>query len=109
MLGTIAYVVAAIVLAALGSFILTQGAKIAGPVLILVAVMLMIKIMPAPATELPVQMPTIGETGLTKNTAREQTVYRRLMRKCNDANPPKNETDAQFLRRLSLPCPGRLE
>lgn len=53
--------------------------------------------------------PPIGEKALPKNTPAQERRHRQLLKKCNDENPPKNETDAQYLKRLSLPCPGRLE
>lgn len=59
------------------------------------------------AADLPVA-PPIGEA-LPKNTPAQERRHRQLLKKCNDENPPKNETDAQYLKRLSLPCPGRLE
>lgn len=59
------------------------------------------------AANLPVA-PPIGEP-LPKNTPAQERRHRQLLKKCNDENPPKNETDAQYLKRMSLPCPGRLE
>lgn len=52
-------------------------------------------------------LPVIGEP-LPKNTPAQRAKERRLQREC-DKPVPANETEKQYLKRLSLPCPGRLE
>lgn len=59
------------------------------------------------AADLPV-LPPIGEAPLRKNRPHEEKRERALRTECNRPIPAK-ETDAQYLRRMSLPCPGRLE
>jgi hypothetical protein len=59
--------------------------------------------------QMAADLPVIGGEKLPKNTPVQERRHRQLLKKCNDENPPKNETDAQYLKRLSLPCPGRLE
>lgn len=60
------------------------------------------------AANLPVPAQEIGAP-LPKNTPAQERRHRQLLKKCNDGNVPRNETDAQYLKRMSLPCPGRLE
>lgn len=54
-------------------------------------------------------LPTIGEGKLPRNmTPAEKRKHDALVRECEKPIPIR-ETNAQFLRRMSLPCPGRLE
>lgn len=53
-------------------------------------------------------LPVIGADPLPKNTPAQRARQQRLLKECNKPVPEK-ETEKQFLKRLSLPCPGRLE
>jgi hypothetical protein len=59
------------------------------------------------AANLPVPAQEIGAP-LPKNTPAQRARQQRLLKECNKPVPEK-ETEKQFLKRLSLPCPGRLE
>lgn len=54
--------------------------------------------------QLAANLPVIGVDKLSK----EAPAQRKLRLEC-EKPVPKKETTTQFLRRLSLPCPGRLE
>jgi len=54
--------------------------------------------------QLAANLPVIGVDKLSKETPAQ----RKLRLEC-EKPVPKKETTTQFLRRLSLPCPGRLE
>lgn len=58
--------------------------------------------------QLAANLPVIGADPLPKATPAERARHQRLLKECNRPVPDK-ETEKQFLRRMSLPCPGRLE
>jgi len=58
--------------------------------------------------QMAADLPVIGADKLPKNTPAQERRHRKLLKECEKAPVPW-ETEKQYLRRLSLPCPGMLE